>query len=103
MERVYFTFYRSFFESIAALQTNRERYQAYKMICEYGLNHVEPDLDAMRPIPATLFSLVKPILDGNYIRALKRAKLRAIGEGKTDIVLSELKLDRRADEEFLGL
>jgi hypothetical protein len=38
MERKQFTFYRSFWESIEKLPTNKEKLQAYQLICDYALS-----------------------------------------------------------------
>ena len=101
MEREFFVFYRSFYESISQLRTPKERYQAYQLICMYGLYHTHPDLDTVKNAPAMLFGMIKPMLDKDYVRAVKRAKLKAMGNGQAGASLETLKLDTRPDEDIL--
>ena len=69
MERKQFTFYRSFYESIQKLQTNKEKLQAYEMICSFGLNKTEPELDSQKPCAAMVFTVCRPILETAHKRA----------------------------------
>lgn len=71
MERKQFTFYRSFLESIEKLPTNKEKLQAFIVICRYAFFGEEPDAKTLKPSVATLFEIVKPILE----TANKRAQL----------------------------
>ena len=80
MKRKQFTFYRSFWETIENLQTNKEKLQAYQMLCDYALNQTEPDLKTKKPTAAVVFQISRPILD----RALSRAK-----SAMTEITLAE--------------
>ena len=57
MERKQFTFYRSFWEAIENLPTNKEKLQAYQMLCAYGLNQEEPQISAVKPSAATVFQI----------------------------------------------
>ena len=43
MNRKQFTFYRSFYESIQNLKTNKEKLLAYDMICKYALDGEFPE------------------------------------------------------------
>jgi hypothetical protein len=52
MERKQFTFYRSFYESIQKLPTNKEKLQAYDLICGYALNQTAPELESKKPCAA---------------------------------------------------
>ena len=70
MQRNQFTFYRSFWEAIDQLPTNKEKLQAFQMLCDYALNQKEPDLGSVKPSAATVFHIAKPILE----RAHKRAE-----------------------------
>ena len=70
MERNQFTFYRSFQNSIKSLRTNKEKLQAYELICDYALTGKAPDPDAVLPAVATIFAIARPILD----TAMKRSK-----------------------------
>ena len=70
MQRKQFTFYHSFWETIQQLPTNKEKLQAFEMICDYALNETEPDLKSKKPSAATVFCAVKPTLE----RAHRRAK-----------------------------
>ena len=63
MKRKQFTFYHSFMETIEKLPTNKEKLQAYQMICLYALDGIEPDLSAKKPTAATVFRIVRPVLD----------------------------------------
>ena len=71
MNRKQFTFYRSFWESIETLPTNKEKLQAYQMICGYGLEEIEPDLKTKKPTAAMVFQISKPILQTAHQRAEK--------------------------------
>lgn len=71
MERKQFTFYRSFWEAIENLPTNKEKLQAYQMLCDYALNQNEPELRFKKPSAATVFQLAKPILERAHERAKK--------------------------------
>lgn len=75
MERKQFTFYRSFYETIEHLKTNKEKLQAYQALCDYAFRGIEPDLYAIKSGAATVFRIGKPILD----TALKRAKAGQLG------------------------
>ena len=70
MYRKQFTFYRSFWEAIGKLTTNKEKLQAYEAICAYALNGTEPDEKAIKPAAATVFCVTRPILE----TALKRSR-----------------------------
>ena len=71
MQRKQFTFYRSFWEAIENLPTNKEKLQAYQILCDYALNQNEPQLSAIKPGAATVFQLAKPILERAHERAEK--------------------------------
>ena len=69
MERKQFTFYRSFYESIQKLPTNKEKLQAYDLICGYALNQTAPELESKKPSVAMVFTICQPILDAAHKRA----------------------------------
>ena len=71
MKRKQFTFYRSFWETIEKLPTNKEKLQAYQILCDYALNQNEPELSAVKPCAATVFQIAKPILERAHDRAQK--------------------------------
>lgn len=71
MKRKQFTFYRSFWEAIENLPTNKEKLQAYQILCDYALNQNEPDLNGKKPSAATVFQIAKPILQRAHERAQK--------------------------------
>ena len=71
MERKQFTFYRSFWESIEKLPTNKEKLQAYQLICGFGLCGIEPELEGKKPTAATVFRIAKPVLETAHKRAAK--------------------------------
>ena len=75
MRRNQFTFYHSFYESIEKLKTNKEKLQAYQLLCQYALEHEEPDLDAVKHGAATVFLLTRPVLDTAHKRAEQAKKL----------------------------
>ena len=66
-----FTFYKSFLETIENLQTNKEKLQAYQILCDYALTQNEPDLTAVKPSVATFFRIIKPTLDRAHKRSQK--------------------------------
>ena len=76
MERNQFTFYSSFHKSIENLRSNKEKLQAYQLICNYALSGKEPDVDAIKPGVATIFAIARPILD----TAMRRSKASRMGE-----------------------
>ena len=69
MERNQFTFYRSFWESIENLPTNKEKLQAYQILCAYALNKTQPDLSAVKPSVSAVFRIAMPILEAAHNRA----------------------------------
>ena len=75
MERKQFTFYRSFWEGIQKLQTNKEKVQAFDTICRYALYGIAPEPNSIKPSVATLFAFVKPVLDTAHKRAELAKKL----------------------------
>ena len=82
MKRKQFTFYRSFYEGIENLPTKKEKADAYRIICDYGLNGKLPDLDVERPAVAMLFAFVKPVLDTAHKRAELAKKLSDHKQGE---------------------
>ena len=78
MIRKQFTFYRSFFESIENLRTNKEKLQAFEILCGYALDHREPDLSAVKPSAATVFMLARPTLDRAHGLSAKAKKLSTV-------------------------
>lgn len=65
-----FTFFGSFYDAMRVL-SDKERLALYDAIVEYGLYSVVPVLDG---VPAALFSLMRPNIDGsNRKRAAGRA------------------------------
>ena len=77
MQRKQFTFYRSFWESIEKLPTNKEKLQAYQLICRYALQKFDPDLNAVKPSVATVFTMALPVLDAAHTRAEQAKKLNS--------------------------
>lgn len=71
MQRNQFTFYRSFWEAIENLPTNKEKLQAFQMLCDYALNQKLPELETKKPSAATVFQMAKPILERAHDRANK--------------------------------
>ncbi len=71
MVRKQFTFYRSFWEAIENLPTNKEKLQVYQILCDYALNRTEPDLRGKKPSVTMVFQLVKPVLERAHDRAQK--------------------------------
>ena len=63
MERNQFTFYRSFYESIESLRTDKEKLQAYQAICQYAIYEKLPEAEGTKPSTWAVFSISKPILD----------------------------------------
>lgn len=64
-QRKQFTFYRSFFEALKALDAE-SGYAAVMAICDYALDENEHELSG---VPAAVFSLVKPNLDSSRKKA----------------------------------
>ncbi len=73
MQRNQFTFYRSFWEAAEKLSTNKEKLQFFQILCEFALNHTEPDLSTVKPTVAAVFGMARPILDTAHRRAEKLA------------------------------
>ncbi len=77
MQRNQFTFYRSFWESIENLPTNKEKLQAFQMLCDFALNQTEPELREKKPSAVTVFQMARPILERAHERA---KKMRTVNE-----------------------
>ena len=75
MERNQFTFYRSFWESIEKLPTNKEKLQAYQLICHFAITGEEPELNGIKPTAATVFRIARPVLETAHKRAEQALKL----------------------------
>ncbi len=75
MKRNQFTFYRSFYESIENLKTNKEKLQAYQMLCHYALDQEVPELEGAKQGAATVFRIARPVLDTAHKRAQQAKKL----------------------------
>ncbi len=71
MQRKQFTFYRSFWDVIKNLPTNKEKLQAFEMLCGYALDRELPDLSSKKPSAATVFQVAQPVLDKAYDRAVR--------------------------------
>ncbi len=83
MERNQFTFYRSFYESIEKLPTNKEKLQAYQLIAGFALRGIDPNLDDIKPCAATVFRIAKPVLDAAHKRAEQAKRLSTVNEPQT--------------------
>jgi hypothetical protein len=66
-----FVLYRNYYEMINQMPTAEDQAAAYKALCGYMLDGIEPELDGM---PALFFSYVKPSLDKNIQRAMNGRK-----------------------------
>ena len=78
MERKQFTFYSSFYESIQCLKTNKEKLQAYDLLCRYALYGEMPDETEIKDGVLAIFSMSRPILNRARTRsfaALQKASL----------------------------
>ena len=75
MRRKQFTFYQSFWESTENLPTNKEKLQAYQLICSFALTKIEPDLSAVKPSAATVFTMARPILETAHKRSEQTQRL----------------------------
>ena len=71
MKRKQFTFYRSFYESIQNLKTNKEKLQAYEMICKYALDGELPETETGKSATLAVFSVCRPILNRSRQRAFR--------------------------------
>lgn len=63
MTRKQFTFYQSFYESIQSLRTDKEKLQAYQLLCQYALYGELPEKEEIRPSVRVVICVSKPILD----------------------------------------
>lgn len=71
MERMQFTFYRSFFETLSMIQDEHERLAVYEAIASYSLDGKEPELTGT---PAVIFTSFKRTLDLARIRSERGKK-----------------------------
>lgn len=71
MQRKQFTFYRSFWEAIEKLPTNKEKLQAYQAVCGFALDEKEPDPNTIKPTAATVFCVIRPTLETAQRKATK--------------------------------
>lgn len=83
MERNQFTFYNSFHKSIQNLRSNKEKLQAYQMLCNYALYGALPDQDTIKPSVATIFAIAQPILDTAAKKAKAGLKSAAVAATRT--------------------
>lgn len=74
-EREYFTFYRSFWESIEQA-TETEQLALYRAIARYGLNQEEPHLSGM---VNAVWLCIKPQLDANWRKYVNGCKGKDFG------------------------
>ena len=58
-------------KGIEKLPTNKQKAEAYRMICEYALDGTEPSLDGKNPLMTILFGVAQPVPD----TAKKRVEL----------------------------
>ena len=78
MERKQFTFYSSFYESIQHLKTNKEKLQAYDMLCRFALYGETPEESEIKDGGLAIFSMARPIINRARTRsfaALQKASL----------------------------
>ena len=75
MKRKQFTFYRSFWESMKKLPTNKEKLQFFEMLCDYALDETWPDLETKKPSAATAFLLVQPTLEAAHAKSKNMTKV----------------------------
>jgi len=66
--REHFVIYKSFHESIQELE-EKDQLQMYIALCNYGLNHIEPDF---KGYCKAIFIGWKPQIDANYKKYLNR-------------------------------
>lgn len=69
MTRTQFTFYESFFRSVARIKKAADRAKAYDIICAYALYGEEPNLDSVADSVAVAFEVAKPVLDASRRKA----------------------------------
>lgn len=74
MQRKQFTFYRSFYESIQNLKSNKEKLQAYEMICKYALDGELPELKEEKSSVLAIFSICRPILNRARQRSFRHSQ-----------------------------
>lgn len=93
--REQFTFYRSFYESIASLRKKEDRLSIFEAICSYALNEeVKPMTDAAN----ALFILIKPNLD-SAARKSKGGKKATSKEEDTDKISGRYREDVGKEKE----
>lgn len=73
-ERGQFTFYASIFASASRIRSKAARADFYDAICNYALNGIEPDLDALSDAGAIGFISAKPNLDSSRRKAKSGSK-----------------------------
>lgn len=71
-----FVFYRGFYEAIEEIPDERDRYRAYKMICEYAFNGTEPNGSGICNL---VFKAVKPQIDKSNRRYEESRKTGSTG------------------------
>ena len=86
MERMQFTFYRSFWETIRKVKSDKDRLAVYDAICSYSLDGIVPDLSGEADLAFTSF---KRTLDYARIRAERGRK-----GGKTSIASNNCESNR---------
>ncbi len=84
MQRKQFTFYRSFYESIQNLKTNREKLQAYEILCKYALDGDLPKLTEQKSAVLAIFSVCKPIINRSRQRAFRTLQEATLSQQDKD-------------------
>ena len=67
-------------------EAQKEKAEAYRIICDYALNGNEPDEKVLTPVVAMLFEIVRPVLDTAHKRAQLAKKLSDQKQLRTDIL-----------------
>ena len=85
MSRNQFTFYRSYHEAIQNMRTNKEKLQAYEVLCDYALFQIEPDLKSLKPAVAAFFQVIKPSLESAYKRSVTARKKQPLADTDAEL------------------
>ena len=80
MERMQFTFYRSYYEAIRHL-SKKDREAVLMAVCAYALDEIEPSLSG---VAASVFTLIRPTLDSGRNKAKNRINKKESNAEQTE-------------------
>ncbi len=102
-----FAFYRSFMDAIELLPTHVLKARAYKVICEYGLNGIEPqENENVDFVVKIIFKQAKPQIDKSikrYDNCVENGRLGGAPKGNSNASKNKQETTNKQPNELNGL